>query len=148
MDFNELFKMGAELIQNNSDDATTGLDIDAIGDALGGILSGEDGSLDLSSLAGKLTDGDFGEMINSWFGSGENMPLDVEQVSALLGSEKVEAFADQLGLNFESASQALADALPNVIDQATSGENSIVDDLLAQVGGAQGAMNMLGKMFG
>jgi uncharacterized protein YidB (DUF937 family) len=87
-------------------------------------------------------------MINSWFGSGENMPLDVEQVSALLGSEKVEAFADQLGLNFESASQALADALPNVIDQATSGENSIVDDLLAQVGGAQGAMNMLGKMFG
>ena len=148
MDFNELFRMGAELIQNNSDDATTGLDIDAIGDALGGILSGEDGSLDLSSLAGKLTDGDFGEMINSWFGNGENIPLDVEQVTALLGSEKVEAFADQLGLNFESASQALADALPNVIDQATSGENSIVDDLLAQVGGAQGAMNMLGKMFG
>jgi uncharacterized protein YidB (DUF937 family) len=148
MDFNELFKMGAELIQNNSDDATTGLDADAISNALGGILSGEDGSLDLSSLAAKLTDGDFGEMINSWFGNGENMPMDVEQVSALLGSEKVEAFADQLGLNFESASQALADALPNVIDQATSGDNSIVDDLLAQVGGAQGAMNMLGKMFG
>jgi uncharacterized protein YidB (DUF937 family) len=148
MDFNELFRMGAELIQNNSDDATTGLDVDAIGDALGGILSGEDGSLDLSSLATKLTDGNLGEMINSWFGNGENMPLDVEQVTELLGSEKVEAFADQLGLNFESASQALADALPNVIDQATSGDNSIVDDLLAQVGGAQGAMNMLGKMFG
>jgi hypothetical protein len=37
--------------------------------------------------------------------------------------------------------------LPNVIDKATSGEGSIIDNMLDQVGGAEGAMNMLGKMF-
>jgi len=41
----------------------------------------------------------------------------------------------------------LADALPQVVDQATSGENSMVDQMLTQVGGEGGAMNMLGKMF-
>ena len=148
MDLNELFRMGAELIQNNSDDATTSLDMDAIGDALSGILGGEDGSLDLSSLATKLSDGNFGDMISSWFGNGENMPLDIEQVSELLGSEKVESFAQSLGISFESAQQALADALPQVVDRATSGEGSIVDTMLEQVGGAKGAMDMFGKMFG
>jgi len=148
MDFNELFQMGAELIRNNSDDATTGLDIDSIGSALSAILGGENGGIDLSALATKLGDGNFGEMIESWFGNGENMPIDLEQVTELLGSDKVEAFASELGLNFESAQQALADALPQVVDRATSGEGGIVDDLLAQVGGAEGAMKMLGKMFG
>ncbi len=148
MDFNDLFRMGAELIQNNSDDATTGLDLDAISGALSGVLGGEDGGIDLASLATKLSDGNFGEMISSWFGNGENISIDLGQVSELLGSDKISQFAEQLGISTESAEQALADALPNVVDQATSGDNNLVDDLLAQVGGAKGAMDMLGKMFG
>jgi len=148
MDFNDLFRMGAELIQNNSDDATTGLDLDAISGALSGVLGGEDGGIDLASLATKLSDGNFGEMISSWFGNGENISIDLGQVSELLGSDKISQFAEQLGISTESAEQALADALPNIVDQATSGDNNLVDDLLAQVGGAKGAMDMLGKMFG
>jgi len=148
MDFGELFRMGAELIQNNSDDATTGLDLDAISNALSGVLGGEDGGIDLASLATKLSDGNFGEMISSWFGNGENISMDLSQVSELLGSDKISQFAEQLGISTESAEQALADALPNVVDQATSGDNNLVDDLLAQVGGTKGAMDMLGKMFG
>jgi len=38
MDFGDLLKMGADLIQNNSDEATTGLDTGAIGDALSGLF--------------------------------------------------------------------------------------------------------------
>jgi len=148
MDFNDLFRMGAELIQNNSDDATTGLDLDAISGALSGVLGSEDGGIDLASLATKLSDGNFGEMISSWFGNGENISIDLGQVSELLGSDKISQFAEQLGISTESAEQALADALPNIVDQATSGDNNLVDDLLAQVGGAKGAMDMLGKMFG
>jgi len=40
MDFGDLLKMGADLIQNNSDEATTGLDTGAIGDALSGLFGG------------------------------------------------------------------------------------------------------------
>jgi len=148
MDYSDLFRMGAELIQNNSDDATTGLDIGDITGALGGLLQSEDGGLDLTSLVSQLSGNGLGEIVGSWLGSGENRSIDMGQVTELLGSEKISQFAEQLGLSEESATQALADALPSVIDQATSGEGGIVDDLLAKVGGAQGAMSMLGKMFG
>jgi uncharacterized protein YidB (DUF937 family) len=148
MDFNDLFKMGAELIQNNSDDATTSLDADSISNAIGGLLQGSDGNLDLSGIMSSLADSNLGEVVNSWLGNGENMPIDADQITQLLGSDKVEEFASSLGLSFESASQALSDALPQVIDKATSGEDNIVSQMLEQVGGVDGAMDMFKKMFG
>ncbi len=148
MDLNELFQMGAQLIQNNNDDATTGLDLDNVANAIGSLIQNEDGGLDLSTFVSGLSENGLGEIVGSWLGNGENKTIDPEQVSALLGSEKVSQFASQLGLEEGSALQALADALPQVIDQATSGEGSIVDQMLEQVGGAEGAMGMLGKMFG
>ncbi len=148
MDINDLLRMGGELIQNNSDDATTGLDIGDIANALGGLLGNEEGGLDLASLVSGLSQNGLGEIVGSWLGSGENASISLDQVKDLLGSDKISEFASQLGLNEESAAGALADALPQVVDQATSGENSMVDDLLSQVGGVGGAMNMLGKMFG
>ena len=148
MDMMDLVKMGATLIQNNNDDATTGLDVGDIASALGGLLGGNDGGLDLSTIISGLSSNGLGEIVGSWLGSGENKAIDPEQVGALLGSDKVSEFASQLGLDEGSALQALADALPQVVDQATSGEDSIVDQMLEKVGGAEGAMGMLGKMFG
>jgi len=148
MDFNDLFKMGAELIQNNSDDATTSLDADSISNAIGGLLQGSDGNLDLSGIMSSLADSNLGEIVNSWLGNGENMPIDADQITQLLGSDKVEEFASSLGLSFESASQALSDALPQVIDKATTGEDNLVSQMLEQVGGVDGAMDMFKKMFG
>ena len=148
MDFNDLFKMGAELIQNNSDDTTTSLDSDSISSAIGGLLQGSDGNLDLSGIMSSLSDSNLSEIVNSWLGNGENMPIDTDQITQLLGSDKVEEFASSLGLSFESASQALSDALPQVIDKATAGEDNLVSQMLDQVGGVDGAMDMFKKMFG
>jgi uncharacterized protein YidB (DUF937 family) len=148
MDFTDLLKMGASAIQGNSDDATTGLDTDAITGALGNLLGGgADGGLDLSSLVSGLSENGLGGIVGSWLGSGENEAISPDAITDLLGSDKVSEFASSLGLSEDSAKGALADALPNVVDKATSGEGSILDDMLAQVGGAEGAMNMLGKMF-
>jgi uncharacterized protein YidB (DUF937 family) len=147
MDLTELLKMGASMIQGNSDDATTGLDTDVLSGALGNLLGGSDGGLDLSSLVSGLSSNGLGEIVSSWLGSGENMPISADSITDLLGSDKVSEFASNLGLSTESATGALADMLPNVVDKATSGEGSIIDNMLDQVGGAEGAMNMLGKMF-
>ena len=147
MDLNDLLRMGGELIQNNSDDATTGLDIGDIASALGGLIGNSEGGLDLGSLVSGLSQNGLGEIVGSWLGSGENASISLDQVKDLLGSDKISEFASQLGLSEESAAGALADALPQVVDQATSGENSLVEDMLAQVGGVGGAMDMLGKMF-
>jgi len=147
MDLNDLLRMGGELIQNNDDDATTGLDIGDIASALGGLIGNEEGGLNLGSLVSGLSQNGLGEIVGSWLGNGENASISMDQVKDLLGSDKISEFASQLGLSEESAASALADALPEVVDKATSGENSLVEDMMAQVGGIEGAMDMLGKMF-
>lgn len=144
----DLLKVGGSLIQGNSDDATTGLDTGDIANALGGLLGNAEGGLDLSSLVGGLASNGLGDIVGSWLGNGENSAISMDQITDLLGSDKISEFASNLGLSEESAKGALADALPQVIDQATSGEGGMLDDMLANVGGSKGAMDMLGKMFG
>ncbi len=147
MDFSSMLSAGADLIKNNSDDATTNLDSNSITSALGGLLGGDNG-LDLSSLISGISGSDLGSTIQSWVGNGENLPISVDSITDLLGSDKVAAFASQLGISENSAKTALADALPNIVDQATDGsQSSMVEGLLAQVGGASGVMGALGKMF-
>ena len=147
MDLMDLLKVGGSLIQGNNDDATTGLDIDDIATALSGLLANSEGSLDLASLVGGLSQTGLGEIVGSWLGNGENKSISMDQITDLLGSDKISEFASQLGVSEESAKGALVDSLPQVVDQATSGESTIMDEMLAQVGGPQGAMDMLGKMF-
>jgi len=147
MDLMDLVKMGSSLIQGNSDDATTGLDTGNIASALGGLLGNSEGGLDLSSLVGGLSSNGLGEIVGSWLGNGENASISMDQITDLLGADKISEFASNLGISEESAKGALADALPQVVDKATEGDSSIVDSMLAQVGGADGAMDMLGKMF-
>ena len=146
MDFGDLLRIGADLIQNNSDEKTTGIDLDTISDALGSIFNSQDGNLDLSSILSNLQNGDLGAIVSSWIGSGENAPIEPDRVSELIGEDKLEEFANRLGVDSESAKQALADALPAVIDKATS-QDSLLGDLLDKVGGVEGAMDMLGSFF-
>ena len=147
MELMDLLKVGASLIQGNSDDATTGLDMDDIANALSKMIGNGEGSIDLGALVGGLSQNGLGEIVGSWLGNGENKSISTDQISDLLGSEKISEFASELGLSEESAKGALTDALPQVVDQATSGEGTIMDEMLAQVGGPQGAMDMLSKMF-
>ena len=154
MDLSNLLSMGANLIQGNSDDATSGLDASAITDALGGLLGGgEGGGFDLSAIMGNLVGGENAgglmETVSSWIGEGENASIDPDQIGELLGGDKISAFADKLGISADSAKQALADALPEVVNQATpEGDGGMLDGLLSSVGGAEGAMGMVGKLFG
>jgi len=147
MELMDLLKIGASMIQGNSDDATTGLDVDDISSALSRLLSNGEGGLDLAALVGGLSQNGLGAIVGSWLGNGENASISMDQITDLLGSEKVSEFASELSISEESAKGALADSLPQVVDQATAGEGSIMDEMLAQVGGPQGAMEMLGKMF-
>ncbi len=151
MDMMDLLKMGASMIQGNSDDATTGIDTDKIAGALSSIFGGNsengEGGLDLSSIISNVTNGNLGETISSWIGNGENAPIDKDQVADLVGSDKVEAFANELGVSVDSAKQALSDTLPNLVDKATSEDSNLASDLLSKVGGIDGVMDMASKFF-
>ena len=89
----DLLKVGGSLIQGNSDDATTGLDTGDIANALGGLLGNSEGGLDLGSLVSGLSGNGLGEIVGSWLGGGENASISPDQVTDLLGADKISEFA-------------------------------------------------------
>lgn len=143
----EFFRTGARFIEASSDSETTGLDIEVIASALANMLSHKDGTLDLSPIMIGLSKSGLSDIVNSWMGNGANLPILPEQVAVLLGEERVSRFASELGISRQSAEKALAEALPKVVDQATGGSDTIVDEMLGQSNSSQGAMELLGKMF-
>ena len=147
MQITDLLKVGATLIQGNSDDATTELNVDDITKALDGLVGDGQGGVNLLPFVSGLGENGLGAIVGSWLANGENETITIEQITTLLGSDKVAEFASQLGLSEESAGRALAETIPQLVNMATSGEGGIMDEMLAQAGGPQGAMEMLGKMF-
>lgn len=147
MELMDLLKTGASMIQGNSDDATSGLDINDIAKALEHLVGDGKGGLDLVKFVGGLSQNGLGEIVGSWLGNGENKAISMEQITTLLGSDNIAAFASELGISQESAANALSEVVPQVVDQATAGEGTIMDEMLSNAGGPNGAMEMLGKMF-
>ena len=146
MDWVKILQMGAEYIQKNDDESTSNIDIGDIATALQSVFSSENG-LDLGAIFSQLQDSNLSEIVASWVGSGENKPIEPDQVEAIVPQEKIEALANQLGISHESAKKALADALPRVVDEATNEEPSLAEQLFNQIGGVEGAINMLKKFF-
>lgn len=146
MELMDLFKVGASMIQGNSDDSTSNLDTKDISSALNKIIGDGKGGIDLSSFVSGLSSNGLGAIVGSWLGNGENKSINIEQITTLIGSDKIEEFASMLGISTDSAKNALADSVPNMVDEATKGETNIMDTMLSQMGG-KNAMDMLGKMF-
>ncbi len=147
MDWQDLLVLGAKYIQSNDDDNTSGLDLGDIVGALQSVLADEDGKIDIQGLVSKVQDSGLLEVVSSWIAEGENKPIEPEQVTEVVDPEKVQALAQQLGIPEESAKKALADALPAVVDKATSEEPSLAEQLFEQIGGVEGALNLLKKFL-
>jgi uncharacterized protein YidB (DUF937 family) len=146
MDFTKILQLGASVIQQNSDQATTGLGADQIKSALGDLLGGAGGNLDFGALLSKMQAGGLGNIAASWLGKGANEKVSPDAVTQLLGSDKVQAFASKLGLSEQSAKTAIADALPEMVDKA-SPDGSLLENIAGNIGGMAGLSDFVGKLF-
>ncbi len=139
MDMNDLFSLGASLLKSKLGNTNENV----LQEALASVLGGKDGGLDLSSITSALQNGSLGSIVSSWIGSGENAPIDANGVKELLGEDKIGAFAQKLGIDHDSAADALKDVLPQVVDKATPEG----DSLLESMGGLDGLMGMAKNFF-
>jgi len=146
MELTDIIGMGTKLFQDKLGDSAEGVDSNILTEALSGLLSNEEGSLDLSNIISSLSsdEGGLGSIVSSWIGGGENESIDGSQLSNLLGSDAIASFADKLGIDTDTALSGLTDAFPNMVDQATPDGASMLDSL----GGLDGIMGMAGKLFG
>ena len=86
----------------------------------------------LEGLAQTFNEKGLGEVISSWIGTGENLPISPEQIQQVLGSGQVQQIAEKLGVSSDQASNALAEMLPQVVDKLTPGGSLASGDLLEQ----------------
>jgi len=143
MNMDDLLQMGAKVFSesNLSGDAGSNLDLGSIVSALSGLTGGQ--GFDLGSLMNNLDAGGLGDIATSWLGDGGNEGISPDQVASVIGSDKIADFASKLGLSTEEAVGGLSEALPQIMDQGSSGGS-----LLDAIGGIEGALGLAGKLFG
>lgn len=171
MDMNDIISLGTKAFQDKM--GGEGADSSAVTEALSGLFSNEEGGFDLGNIISSVTGGEggIGSVVSSWLGDGENAAIDGSQITELLGSDKIAAFADKLGIDTDTALSGLSDAVPNIVDKASEGGSLVgallgsVTDSLGDVTGSVGdiagnladtatesakggIMGIIGKLFG
>ena len=131
--------------------------LDGIMGAIGGGQGAE--GLDLNQLISHLGDGNLqnivsqfeqgglGNVVQSWVGTGANLPISAEQLQSVLGNEQVAGIAKSLGID----TAQVANVLPGLIDHLTpdgqmSGGNLL--ESLTQAATSGGLGNILGGLMG
>ena len=77
----------------------------------------------LQKILGQLQQNGKGATGQSWVSTGPNEPVDAADIKAALDQDELAQIAQQLGVSEDEAADAVAQVLPDVVDQATpSGE--------------------------
>ena len=73
----------------------------------------------LQGLMGTFGKKGLGEEFSSWVGTGENKPINEDQVQRVLGNEHVAALATRFGIDPAKASELISQYLPKIVDKLT-----------------------------
>ena len=86
----------------------------------GGQQGGAAGGLGgLGGLMAAFQKNGMGDVMQSWVGTGQNLPISPDQLQQVLGSDMVDSIAKQLGISQGETSSGLASLLPQLVDQLT-----------------------------
>lgn len=64
-----------------------------------------------------LTKGGMGDVVKSWLGNGQNMPISADQIESALGSGPIANLAAKAGITPDEAKNAITQLLPQVMDK-------------------------------
>ncbi|MDG2958644.1 YidB family protein [Exercitatus varius] len=87
-----------------------------ITDVLGSLLKNQGG---MEGIFNQLQKGGLDDLLNSWIGTGQNKPMNADQVNDVFGDETLSDVAQQAGVEKAQAQDILSQALPQIIDMLT-----------------------------
>lgn len=73
----------------------------------------------VNGILSQLRQAGLGDQVASWIGTGQNLPISAEQISAALGNPQLQALAASMGVHLDQVPALLAQHLPAAIDQAS-----------------------------
>ena len=91
----------------------------------------------LSGLMEKFQSAGLGEQVNSWVGTGQNLPVSPEQLGGVFGQDQMSQMAEKMGLSTGDLGAQLSQMLPQAVDQFTPGGQA-----------PQGGLGDLGDLLG
>ena len=91
----------------------------ALLNAVVGLLGNDAAGGGLGAMLGKAQQHGLGDVVSSWIGQGQNLPISVDQIQHLLGSDTLGHLAKQLGMPAGDAASQLSKLLPDVVDKLT-----------------------------
>lgn len=104
-----------------------------------GLLGGKGG---LQNLISQFDSKGLGDVIGSWVGTGNNMPISGDQLHSVLGGDTVKNLASKLGMDSNALLGQLSNLLPQAVDKLTPEGKVPEEDILSK------GMDMLGGLFG
>ena len=137
-----------DLVKSVSDQAggvatAAGLDPAALA-GLQGALQQEGG---IDGLMAKLRDGGLGGQVDSWVSSGDNQPVQPEQLRQALGPDTVQRLSSGSGIDIMKLLPLLAAFLPQIVNMLTP-DGKVPDGGLNQAAANTDLTGMLGGLLG
>jgi uncharacterized protein YidB (DUF937 family) len=77
------------------------------------------GQQGLAGLVEQFSRGGLGELVQSWVGTGQNLPISPEQIAQVLGDGPLAQLAQQFGVQPAQMASQLSSQLPGLVDQLT-----------------------------
>jgi uncharacterized protein YidB (DUF937 family) len=77
------------------------------------------GGTGLQGIMSKLQSSGLGQQVNSWVGTGQNMPVSGSDIKNAVNPDTLQQVAQQQGMSPDQLSQQVAAALPEMVDRAT-----------------------------
>ena len=102
---------------------------------LGGLggAAGAGGLGGLAGLAEQFQRGGLGDVMNSWIGSGQNLPISPDQLGGVLGGDLLGELTRHTGMGQGDLLGQLSQVLPQMVDRATP-EGRIPEGGLGDIG--------------
>jgi uncharacterized protein YidB (DUF937 family) len=73
----------------------------------------------LQGMTSKLVNHGQGKQVQSWVGTGDNQPVSGQQIQQVVDPNQLHAVAQQAGMSDEEASEHVAKAMPEMVNQVT-----------------------------
>ena len=101
-------------------------------EVLGLLSSGSEGG-GLQGMIQSFKDKGLGDIMSSWIGTGQNLPISGDQLKTGLGADLIGQLASKIGVPPDVATSKLTEILPGIIDKLTP-EGTVPDSGLLQQG--------------
>jgi uncharacterized protein YidB (DUF937 family) len=91
----------------------------------------------LAGLAEQFQRGGLGDVMNSWIGTGQNLPVSPDQLGGVLGGDLLSQITQHTGMSQGDVLGQLSQMLPQMVDKMTP-EGHIPDGGLGDIGAILG----------